>query len=452
MTLDFTIIVLDNISGSWVWKISNTEMAKVSMSDGSDSGGSLVTVKLMKDEKGGLMWEEGIASVSFYTGNFAEASAAILEQFKKIVAANPWLAGRLVKSKEDGVCLVHPASPSEEDINRLFQSTSFGDTGGFKLAPNASYVDTCRSMYKSKKRVVVGAGMQDVCTILTLSESSPGEFALIFSISHVIGDGRTKYDILNMLSPGTEVTALVSTRIMSFSESMRDMCGRRELAWIDKPSSLFMMMGAVMPAMMGCKKVTCTAFKLCPDRVAEIKQSATKDGDVSYVSTNDIITSTFFSSCKVRIGVMGLDCRGRVDGISNDLAGNYVTALTMDPATFSKPASVRKVLSSTPYQTTGMPLPSCCSWLMGEKMKTGMITNWSSFAGNLVQLESCKMKVHLPVLNPDMVMWDNMVPFAYEAGEIGLLCWSTSLDENGLREALPVKGCISQELFPDSSS
>ena len=29
-----------------------------------------------------------------------------------------------------------------------------------------------------------------------------------------------------------------------------------------------------------------------------------------------------------------------------------------------------------------------------------MATNWSSFAGGLVQLEGCEMTVHLPVQNP----------------------------------------------------
>ena len=33
-------------------------------------------------------------------------------------------------------------------------------------------------------------------------------------------------------------------------------------------------------------------------------------------------------------------------------------------------------------------------------VKFAMATNWSSFAGGLVQLEECEMTVHLPVQNP----------------------------------------------------
>ena len=41
------------------------------------------------------------------------------------------------------------------------------------------------------------------------------------------------------------------------------------------------------------------------------------------VSTNDVLTSSFFNIASARIGVMGMDCRGRVKGADNqDLAGN----------------------------------------------------------------------------------------------------------------------------------
>ena len=49
--------------------------------------------------------------------------------------------------------------------------------------------------------------------------------------------------------------------------------------------------------------------------------------------------------------MMGIDLRGRVEGIEPSLAGNYAAALVMDPETFKSPVTVRKMLSSTPYQT-----------------------------------------------------------------------------------------------------
>ena len=113
------------------------------------------------------------------------------------------------------------------------------------------------------------------------------------------------------------------------------------------------------------KKARCFAFHLDPERLAATKTAAALAGQVPYVTTNDILTSGFFNECGTRIGMMGLDCRGRLAGIDQDLAGNDVTALTLDPETFATLASVRKMLSSTPFQTTALPLPGCCGWFCG---------------------------------------------------------------------------------------
>jgi len=245
------------------------------------------------------------------------------------------------------------------------------------------------------------------------------------------------------------VRELSSSRVMSFSEAMRDKCGRKELEWADSISTVCMYSCSMLPAMLGYgKKARCFAFHLDPERLAATKTAAALGGQVPYVTTNDILTSGFFNECGARIGMMGMDCRGRLEGIGHDLAGNYVTALTMDPETFATPASVRKMLSSTPYETTGLPLPGCCGWACGmESANFAMATNWSSFAGGMVELAGCEMVVHLPVQNP-VIPFDLIIPFASGKGRVGVICWTVSTDEKGLRAALPVGECVSRDLFP----
>eukprot|EP00961_Rhodomonas_salina_P127765 1722539-Rhodomonas_salina.1 len=144
--------------------------------------------------------------------------------------------------------------------------------------------------------------------------------------------------------------------------------------------------------------------------------------------------------------MMGFDCREKVPGIGKDLAGNYVSALVLDRAVFGTPAALRKMLSSAPYETTGLPLPrGCCAF--GSR-DFAMVTNWSSFAGRMVALEGCELVIHLPVKNPAQIQYDLMIPFASGVGETGIICWTVSTDESGLRAALPVGECLSKELFP----
>jgi hypothetical protein len=412
-------------------------------------------IELLKDEAGGLMWESGITTITFYKGDFQAAAQAVRAQFDLVVGSNPWLAGRLVKTKT-GAAIRHPGSPDAADIEPLFAATGVEETAAFKLSPTTAYTETCTGMYASKAKIIVGSGKATLgkpepLTLLTLSESATGEFALIFSMSHVIGDGRTYYDIFQMLQPGAAVRALSSARVMSFSEEMRDVCGRKELEWADSGTVMCMSMCAMMPC---CHKPPkCFAFQLDAEKLAAAKEAGAKEDGVEYVSTNDILTSAFFSECGSRIGMMGMDCRGRIDGIEADMAGNYVTALTMDPDTFGTPGSVRKMLSSTPYKPTMQPLPTCGSWCCGsDKNSMAMVTNWSSFAGGMVQIEGCEMVVHLPVQNPAYCVFDVMIPFASGVGKTGVLIWTVNSDEDGLRHALPVGDNVSESLFPSEGA
>ncbi|GMI01315.1 hypothetical protein TrVE_jg13018 [Triparma verrucosa] len=411
----------------------------------------MTEVELMKDEKGGLMFEAGITTITFYKssgdGSFETACTALRSQLDKVVGANPWLAGRLVKGKT-GTALSHPKAPMASQIDKLFQALKTDDA--LKLDPTSTYEKICTDMYANKK-VVVGSGFgtkgkDKPLAILTLLESSAaGTFALVFSISHVIADGRTYYDIYNMLSPGSAVRSLSSTRVMSFSETMRDTCGRKELAWMDSVPAMCMM----MPVMMCPKKPKCCAFYLDPARVAEAKAKGAKDGGVPYVTTNDILTSGFFNECNSRIGMMGIDCRDKVAGLGADLAGNYVSALSIDPDTFSSPASMRKMMSEKPYKTVAKPMPSCMKWCVGmESNSFSMVTNWSSFAGEMISLEGYEMSVHLPVQDPAYMMFDMMIPFASGPGKVGVICWVVSTDEDGIKQSLPVGEPVSKELFP----
>ena len=289
-------------------------------------------ITLLKDEGGGLMMEHGITTITFYKGDFASSADALRAQFALVVEANSWLAGRLVKSR-GGVSLRHPTSPAASDIDVIFTISPVDGAAAaaapLMLAPTVPYTKICTDLCASKMMVGSGTsllGKNLPITLLTLTESAAGEFSLVFSLSHAVGDGRTYYEILQMLQPGASVRSLTSTRIQSFSEAMRDVCGRAELEWADKPDTQFLYTIAMLPAMLGCgKKPECVAFYLDDDRLAAAKAAAVaEDGSVAYVSTNDVITSAFFNAVGARIGMMGMDCRGRIDGIGADDGSRHV--------------------------------------------------------------------------------------------------------------------------------
>eukprot|EP00949_MAST-11_sp_MAST-11-sp1_P000870 g870.t1 len=413
-------------------------------------------LELMKDEVGGLMYEYGISTITFYEGDAAAAGKALREQLSVVVKANPWLAGRLTKTKS-GTRLEYPDVPDESiDIDPLF-SVITANEADETLKPSSSnpYVATCTSLYKSKKLLVGNGfslvGKDEPLMRLTITESEAGNFGLIFSMSHVIGDGRTYYDIYQMLQPGSGlVRPLKVERNMNFKENMLDAFGRKPLKWIEGPAAMLL----YMLGMMCSSKVKCFAFHLDEEKVTDAKTKAAAEGGVPYVTTNDVLTSGFFNACDTRIGMMGLDCRDKgLEGIEKDMAGNYVTALVLDSEVFGTPASLRQMYTpGKPYETTKRALPGCCC-CCSNNTKFAMVTNWSTFPKSLISFDDCKLVLHLPVQNPAYSKYDLMTPFASGIGEDGklkrgVICWTVSSDEGGLRSALPVGDNISDDLFP----
>jgi hypothetical protein len=275
-----------------------------------------------------------------------------------------------------------------------------------------------------------------------------GEFALIFSISHQIVDGRTYYEVFKMLEPNSNIRELPTKRIMDFSDKMRDQCGRFEMDWADSISTQIMYAFSMLPSEICGNGVKCYAFHIDNEKLNIAKSQGIIDNEVSYITTNDIITCGFFNACKSRIGMMGFDCRNKIDGFHNDLAGNYVTALILDPDVFETPVTLRKMYSKQPFQTTSRPLPGLCSCFSKGEANFGMVTNWSSFAGNLIALDNCEMIIHLPVQNTAYITFDLMIPFSSGIGKKGVIIWTISTDEDGLRDALPIGECVNSELFP----
>jgi hypothetical protein len=415
-------------------------------------------IELLRDEAGGLLYEMGIATITFFRGDIVAASQALRAQFDKVARLNPWLAGRLVRDKASKGKLVlrHPVAPTEAHIDAVFASDHAEDASG-EVSLGVPYSKLCKALFAKKRVVPIGTALVNrpdaPVAMLRLARSTHGSFSLTFSLSHSVGDGRTYYEILKMLSPGAQAFALDATRRDSFSENMRDACGRDALRWIDSTDAGCMFMCSLLPTLIGLgKKAKCVAFKLDAKRLAEAKRAGAEQCGLPFVSANDVVTSAFFNACKSRIGLMGLDCRGRIDGVANSSAGNYVTALVLDDEVFGAPGNIRKMLGTRPYKTTEKPFPSCAKWLCGkDSASTGMVTNWSSFAGNLVVIPECQLTMHLPVKDPDAVAFDCMIPFASRPGETSVLCWTTSTDEAGLRAALPVGEVVSDALFPGSA-
>jgi hypothetical protein len=141
------------------------------------------------------------------------------------------------KTSKGKLVLRHPVAPTEAHIDAVFASDHAEDASG-ELSLGVPYPKLCKALFAKKRVVPAGTALVNrpnaPVAMLRLARASSGAFSLTFSLSHSVGDGRTYYEVLKMLSPGAKAAALDATRASeSFPEKMRDACGRDALKWID---------------------------------------------------------------------------------------------------------------------------------------------------------------------------------------------------------------------------
>merc|ERR1711963_687129 len=101
----------------------------------------------------------------------------------------------------------------------------------------------------------------------------------------------------------------------------------------------------VCSSMCGCKgHPRAFAYYVDEEKVARLKKEM--KGEQPYISTNDLLTAHFLMAVPCTIGGMAINFRGRVEGITPDLAGNYEGQMLFDPNAFEGPAALRAALNA----------------------------------------------------------------------------------------------------------
>jgi len=126
------------------------------------------------------------------------------------------------------------------------------------------------------------------------------------------------------------------------------------------------------------------------EQIATLKADAQSRGTVPFVSTNDIITSAFSNAAAAHTCLMAMDFRGRVDGLTEEHAGNYVNCLPFDTANSVTPDRVRQSLLHPRFHCRDEPVKIFSRFCL--------ITNWSSFS-KPIHIPNCVEQLHQPLIN-----------------------------------------------------
>jgi hypothetical protein len=405
----------------------------------------VVDTPLLKFESNwmGVLHVWPITTMQFYTGDPNAAATYLKTRLLEVAKANPWIGSTIVKDKKKhGKLLAIRYSISDPPIDDIFEVNNDLD-----INENMPYGELQEKMIAAKTVCLpTGAGLiksgKPVCKLTVAPRKDKSGFAVIFSMSHTVGDGHTHYAILNMLSSTATVKEMQVVRKEEFSmEGVGSkITGEKEFKFMMNPGVCMM---CYYIGIMMRKKVNPECYLIDAEKLKVLKESAKSEtGAAPYVSTNDIITSGFGRATKAQMLTMPVNIRGKEENCSKDLAGNYWTGLMFGADALSSPNSIRHCLNGQAPHSR-VTLPSCCikgNW-------SSMITNWSSMSDGSLDIPDCTQTLHLPYLNTKEMLEDGCVVFKARPNQIAVMLFLHSVSIEDVKKELPLGEKVSQNMF-----
>jgi hypothetical protein len=295
----------------------------------------------------------------------------IRERVRAVLAANPWLAGRLCKTATGHntplMLWIPECGDSEDNFARCFNHIKVDDLDRAVHFPPPCIALTAPGQVCINKDV-------PLWKVTFITHTTSDNCALVVSMCHTIGDGDTYFTVLHMLSEtGLGVHSLTPDRvhledvvqnINVYYPSFR----MSRLSWILK-------IILVLPVIIWEKpnSICCKNIEIDPLWIKDEKQRSANAGTI--VSTNDIITSYILRTRSPGVGFMMVNLRTRIPQFRAELAGNYIGQLALRPNDYATPAGVRNAHQGALLSLQNPPAPR----QIFDYKDFLILTNWAGF-------------------------------------------------------------------------
>lgn len=393
-----------------------------------------------------------ISTLTWFKGDYNNAKSILYHRLNIIIEKNPWLQGRIVlEPRKKGIhqksylCYnnKNKNSNGDKNSNNVVNLEDYLET----IDPNMSTItrDTpITDLSNNLQPLMIKNGPHEpvfkVC-IVPCRKSPDRMFGLLFQMSHVVGDGATYYQLLRMLCSIDEqhVVKLNPERRLKLRKEQIAILGKEEEGHLtSKAWTLTYVIGLLWAKLMF--KQTRRQFALVDmSKVKEAKILATKDGEVDFVSTNDVITSWFFNQTQCTTAKMAINWRNRLTGLTERNAGNYINIIFYQKEDYASPALIRKSLSKFRRVVTTK-MPGFFSIFLQESAGA---TNWSNFASPN-EIKGCEEDLHVPVAPTSHTssFLSHLIIFRAGKGKLGVryyLSRKASWDTNNFDSSLFLK-------------
>jgi hypothetical protein len=348
--------------------------------------------------------------------------------------------------------LTYKTISNYEEANKLLPHY-FTSLDNFHIEDGISYKELVErlDLFQVRRGTECVDKNEPLFKVSLLKLKDKNEFMIVMSVSHVIADGCTFYQLHNMLDWRLPVKALQVQRLggdATYDAALTDIIGPQAVSWLSSP--------LLLQGMSGCASrqsppMSVHFVEVSASWVAHQKQQQQQEGtkeddreenDVEFISTNDILAAWHNRVCQASFSLMSVNLRNRVPQFRDDMAGNYETALVYNgPSDCHDPLSVRRSLRS--YRSASGSCPSEAQTLVWNASLT---TNWCTFYRE-VQLvgpeedrgQCCEHVLHLPVADPaELAVWQECA-IVFRAGA-QRTCLMLATRSDAVREALQEVG------------
>ena len=399
-----------------------------------------------------------VTTVTFFRGvSLEDAAAAVRARLAEVIAANPWVAGRVVKTRGEKLLqLAHPKEgvtiPDElmaklvrvnpSDVPALHAGMPYEALLKAVLTSSAPIPPLPVLSYLYGREATAPVMISRVTIVADASDTNA--FALVFSMSHGVVDGDSYYRVLGMLSEKESIVKYRAQRKQEATARMIVAQGADDYKYMNSWLLVKAVAGILTKPQ---SKVAC--FYVDEGRVKEAKRramEANQDTKVTYVSSNDVLVSSFATLQRARIFTMAMSFRGRIEDLDALDIGNYETALMLDNTVYGSPTQLRRMLvDGAPFKTRhGRPLPGLWE---GPTTEYASVSNWSGAADSL-QIAGAQQALHLPLIPLAGMPFDVMCIFRPAAGRLAVMIFTKRFTHAQLVEAMPLGTTVSESMFP----
>ena len=336
-----------------------------------------------------------------------DVATFLRDRLTTMLEANPWLGGR-IKTRKFAASIVYTPVQSKQQADRILTVFYQQD---IKVSMDTPYPEASALLQKTVVPLTYFSlwGWDAPFFRVALVQDCKDEtrFALITSLAHCVGDGKTYYNLHNMIAHNAPIVALNIQRKHFLHQAMVKTMGGPEFFGCYCFPSVGMVVRIVRSVVTALIVGPATEVKLFWVNNTWIKQQkkvglfeAQDDAEKpEFLSSNDVLASQFLRTTQCDQALMTVNFRGKIKDCHENDAGNYYNINPLRPADFSTPVGVRKVVNQLKLgqrKPTTKPMTSL-QHLVSVNSPISFFTNLADFA-RPVPLQHCEQLLHMPLV------------------------------------------------------